>query len=175
MKKLTFLHLNLFVFLFFAVATAHAQNQPTFATLNPAKMKGVGTGSYAFNASPTEACLDHFHSAFPDATKVMWYTDNKGLPYVVFTRQGKADRVFFDRKGRICYSMSYYSEEMLPTQILQLVKNTYYDKSIFGVTEIFYNNATTYVIVLEDKTSWLEIKIADDEIKEQKAMMKVRS
>jgi hypothetical protein len=55
---------------------------------------------------------------------------------------------------------------------LMKVKENYFGKSIFGVTEVNYAGKTAYLIILEDKTSWLHIKIIDDEMIVEKVNVK---
>ena len=123
-------------------------------------------------ASPSERVLNTFNKMFKNATKVFWTAENKGHPMVYFETPGKKHRAGFDKKGNLVYTISYYQEEQLPQPILLRVKETYFGKSIFCVTEVNYDGKTAYLIILEDKTSWLHIKIVGDEMVEEKVLIK---
>jgi hypothetical protein len=82
--------------------------------------------------------------------------------------------VYFDKKGRISYSISYYKKEMLPFAILQLMNDKYPGKSIFGATEINNNAGTTYVLVLEGNTTWVDVTIAGNQVQDEQEWHKSR-
>jgi hypothetical protein len=91
---------------------------------------------------------------------------------VYFERNGKVVRAAFNTKGQFLYSISTYGEELLPKDVLLKVKEAYYGKNIFGVTEVSALGKFAYLIILEDKTSWLHIKVVDDEMVEEKVLLK---
>jgi len=115
--------------------------------------------------------LDNFSRMFKDASNVMWSKD-KHVDRVYFESKGKVTRAAFNQKGQFLYSITSYGEEYLPKDILMMVKDTYFGKSIFGVSEVNALGKTAYIIILEDKTSWLHIKVLDNEISEEKVLLK---
>jgi hypothetical protein len=115
--------------------------------------------------------LDNFSRMFKDASNVIWSKD-KHVDRVYFESKGKVTRAAFNQKGQFLYSITSYGEEYLPKDILMMVKDTYYGKSIFGVSEVNALGKTAYIIILEDKTSWLHIKVLDNEISEEKVLLK---
>jgi hypothetical protein len=115
--------------------------------------------------------LDNFSRMFKDASNVIWSKD-KHADRVYFESKGKVTRAAFNQKGQFLYSITSYGEEYLPKDILMMVKDTYYGKSIFGVSEVNALGKTAYIIILEDKTSWLHIKVLDNEISEEKVLLK---
>lgn len=171
MRKIPFLKPVLFTFLLFSAFTIQAQTQYAVASLSPSKELPIEIGGNAANAGLKRTPVTTFQSAFPDATEVSWSNTN-GISYVFFKTPNKMNRVFFNKKGKISYTISYYSKELLPTSILKQVKNIYSDKTIFGVTEIGCDNQTAYQIVLEDETSWTNITIVDNEIQDEQVWVK---
>jgi|1185.fasta_scaffold657921_1 hypothetical protein len=115
--------------------------------------------------------LDNFSRMFKDASNVIWSKD-KHVDRVYFESKGKVTRAAFNQKGQFLYSITSYGEEYLPKDILMMVKDTYFGKSIFGVSEVNALGKTAYIIILEDKTSWLHIKVLDNEISEEKVLLK---
>jgi hypothetical protein len=115
--------------------------------------------------------MNNFSRMFRDASNVIWSKD-KHVDRAYFQANGKTTRAAFNEKGQFLYSITTYGEEFLPKDILMMVKDTYYGKSIFGVSEVNALGKTAYIIILEDKTSWLHIKVLDNEISEEKVLLK---
>ena|SRR5438874_959581 len=114
---------------------------------------------------------ENFSKMFSDATNIKWTSDGR-VERVYFEGKGKATRAAFNKKGQFLYSVTTYKEELLPQDVLLMVKQTYYGKGIFGVTEVNALGKTAYLIILEDKTSWLHIKVLDGEMTEEKVLLK---
>jgi len=117
--------------------------------------------------------ISNFDRMFADASNVIW-SKEKNLNRVYFESKGKVTRATFNQKGQFLYSISTYSEQLLPKDVLLMVKETYYGKSIFGVTEVKALDKTAYIVILEDKTSWLHIKVLDGEMTEEKVYLKAQ-
>ena len=116
--------------------------------------------------------MNSFNKMYSDASNVIWTKDKNKIDRVYFETKGKATRAAFNQKGQFLYSITTYSEEMLPQDVLMQVKQAYYGRSIFGVTEVSALNKTAYLIILEDKTTWLHVKVLDGEIFEEKLLIK---
>ena len=160
-------------FLCTAIA-ANAQTEASFASINSPNKKLIKIGTDAPEAVSKGKALTAFQSDFPQATEATWYNNANDASYVVFNTQGKTNRAMFNKKGRMLYRISYYYKEMLPASVVKKVNDTYRDKTIFGITEINYNNDTVYVLVLEDKTHWTNITIAGDNITDEKIWTKTK-
>ena len=109
---------------------------------------------------------------YSDASNVSWTKAKGKIDRVYFETRGKATRAAFNQKGQFLYSITTYSEEFLPQDILFMVKTSYYGRRIFGVTEVSAMDKTAYLIILEDKTTWLHVKVLDGEISEEKLLLK---
>ena len=116
--------------------------------------------------------VETFKKIFGNASNVIWSKIDRNHDRAYFNNNGITVRAGFDKKGKLMYTLKYYAEEHLPQDILLTVKKTYYGKSIFGVVEVSVDGKTAYMINLEDKTSWLRIKVLDDEITEEQLMLK---
>ena len=116
--------------------------------------------------------MENFNRMFAGATRVSWAKDKNNLDWVYCETKGKSHRAAFNKKGQLLYSITTYREDMLPSDVLLMVKNIYYSKQIFGVTEVNVLDKTAYVIILEDATSWLHIKVLDGEITEENMYLK---
>jgi hypothetical protein len=101
-----------------------------------------------------------FINRYWNATEANWVTYPGG--YVVyFTRNGISHRAYYSRTGEEECTILQYGEKDMPADIRHMVKSEYYDYSIFLVSEVTTKGKTRYVINLEDRTSFKEIKIDD--------------
>ncbi len=172
MKKISFFRVVPLAFLIAGSAVAFSQAGNEIAALGISGKPEAYGRAIRIVTGPAEKALGIFHAMFGNARNVFWTTEGKGLLVVYFETEGKKNRAGFDKKGNLDYTISYYREDQLPKPILLKVKQTYFGKSIFGVTEVNYLGVTAYVIILEDKTSWLHIKIIGDEMVEEKVFLK---
>jgi hypothetical protein len=75
--------------------------------------------------------------------------------------------VFYDNKGRWVYTIKWYGEKDLPRSVRTLVKRTWYDHTITQVDEVLQGNApVVYIVHMEDATSWINVRICEQEITE---------
>ena len=116
--------------------------------------------------------MNSFNKMYSDVSNVIWTKDKNKIDRVYFESKGKVTRSAFNQKGQFLYSITTYGEQLLPQDILFQVKQAYYGRSIFTVTEVTALNKTAYLIILEDKTTWLHVKVLDGEIFEEKLMLK---
>jgi hypothetical protein len=172
MKKISLLKSLLFASLLITAIAAAAQTEISFASLNSSKRTVMEIETVAPVTGLKEIALVNFHFSFPDATEVTWYNMDKGQLYVAFNTAGKQNRAMYNKKGKMFYKISYYSKEMLPASVLKTVKDNYCGKSIFGITEMSYNQQTVYELVLQDDTSWTNIKISGNQIIDEKVWKK---
>ena len=164
MKKFTVV----FVLSFLVLGVASAQNSTPFRV-----DAGKFSEEYAGEKSGISSkVMNNFNKMFSDASNVMWSRDKHNIDRVYFERIGKVTRAAFNKKGQFLYSITTYTEEFLPQAVLLLVKQSYYGKSIFGVTEVSVLEKTAYLIILEDRTSWLHIKVLDAEISVERVLLK---
>jgi len=87
--------------------------------------------------------------------------------YVRFSLNDVDCMVFYDKRGNRLYTIRNYDETKMPTDIRHIVKSTYYDYDIRLVQEIENSLRTiTYIIHLEGKTQWINVRIHDGEMDE---------
>lgn len=172
MKKISLLQSLLFASLLGIAIAGTAQTGASFASLNSSKKPAMEIETVEPVSGLNETARVNFHSTFPDATEVTWYNMAKGQFYVAFNTAGKKNRAMYSKKGKMLYKISYYLKEMLPASVLQKMKDNYCGKSIFGITEISYNHETVYELVLQDDTSWTDIKISGNQIIDEKVWKK---
>jgi hypothetical protein len=74
--------------------------------------------------------------------------------------------VSYTRNGNWTYTIREYSEKQLPREVRHLIRSTYYDYAITGVSEVEQYNIAgiVYITYLEDETSFLSIMVHEGEI-----------
>ena len=107
---------------------------------------------------PNEKVLKSFESIFSNPQEVKWF-DHPDSYEVSFVQSGIRANVKFDIEGNFMGSTRYYKEQHLPTSILCKLKKKYTDKTVFGVTEVTTSEEINYYVKLEDKKSWITVKI----------------
>jgi len=104
-----------------------------------------------------------FKLNFKKATDVKWIHHDKGES-VYFTNDGIKMRSSYNSKGRKEYTLKYYDESKMPSELRQRVRSNYYDYSIVIVTEVLRNNQTYYLVKMENEKEYLTLKINEDEM-----------
>lgn len=75
--------------------------------------------------------------------------------------------IAYNKKGNWVHAIRFYHETELSSDIRHIVKSTYYDYNIILIQEIEKpRNNLTYIIHLEGKTDWINLKINDEEMEE---------
>lgn len=167
MKKISILLVSAFLI---SGMVTNAQNSVPFK-VNAGKFdEEINAGE---KASINAKVISNFDKMFAGANNVIW-SKEKNLNRVYFESKSKTTRATFNQKGQLLYSISTYEEQLLPTDVLLMIKNTYYGKNIFGVTEVKALDKTAYIVILEDKTSWLHVKVLDGEMTEEKVYLKAQ-
>ncbi|MEP6747850.1 MAG: hypothetical protein ABJB86_08990 [Bacteroidota bacterium] len=100
------------------------------------------------------------------AENVHWYKVSDGI-MAYFTKSGIKTKTGYDVKGNWLYTMRSYEETMLPKEVRAQVKSVYYDYAITWVNEIIEGRQTIYVVHLQDKTSYKNIRVCEGEEMEE--------
>jgi hypothetical protein len=115
------------------------------------------------NASNTKA-LRAFKKENPNVTKESWYAHNDGGYRVKFLKDGLYQMSDYSAKGNWLRTISTYGENRLPRNIREKVKSQYFDYNIFLVQEITMHNSKIYLVSIEDKKSWMTLRVTEDEM-----------
>lgn len=107
--------------------------------------------------------LRDFMSSYKNPTDVRWTLLEDGSR-VHFYSDGIQTRIFYNNRGGREIMIRYYSEDKLPSPIRHVVKSSYYDFSIFYVTEVSKGDKIVYLVKIEDKTWCKTLMIADGEM-----------
>jgi hypothetical protein len=113
--------------------------------------------------------------------KTTWqYVDNESWYKVPdgyrarFTQDGVLYLITYNKRGNWLNTMRQYDETKLDREVRSEVKSVYYDYSIILVEEIeLPMKPLTYIIHMEDKTSFLNIRICNREMEEMTGINKL--
>ena len=94
-----------------------------------------------------------FTREYADVQQVKWTKAANGYNVASFTKDGVHTWVFYAKKGEYLGRGSYYTEEKLPADIRRRVKGTYYDFSIYHITEVYWNDKLIYLVSIKDETA----------------------
>ena len=116
-------------------------------------------GSYVADTKTIHAkAIKDFEGRFNHINNAMWFADQDGYE-AYFMKEGFGNRTFYDKKGHWKYSLIFYNEFKLPTDLRVLIKSTYLDMDIKQVEEVQYPDGIAYIVVLQDKSSIKVLKI----------------
>lgn len=128
--------------------------------LEKADLASGGTGAYV-KAKVMRSFLQLFH----DAAGVKWSLDN-GRYFVSFTQAGKMCKASFDGQGGLVFSLRYSGENDLPYDVRRLIKSTYIDFTIRGVTEVDTDDLKAWVVNLTDSDNLIVVSVVDGSLNE---------
>ena len=117
----------------------------------------------AGNDAISPKALKDFSKTYKNATSESWEKIKDGCA-TRFILNDVMNSIYYNTKGRWAGSVKGYSEDKMPHDIRNIVKQEYYDYSIIYVEEvetIGSNGIPTYVIHLEDKNNIKLVRIGD--------------
>jgi hypothetical protein len=114
---------------------------------------------FAATAAPTpnERVLKAFNETFSTAVNVTWeeFDHNSQANFKLNDIKIKA---LYDGEGNLVETIRYYTEEILPPNIVAKLKKRYAGKEIYSVTEVSSENELSYYISLKDQKNWYIVK-----------------
>jgi hypothetical protein len=104
-----------------------------------------------------------FGRQYKNVSDAEWFKLKEGF-VVHFTNDGIKSRAFYTKNGHYEGLIRSYFEDELPREIRHLVRRSYYDFSIRHVYEVSFEGMTSYLVKMEDKTSWKAVRVIDGRI-----------
>jgi hypothetical protein len=174
MKKIISLPV-IFSFFFFAVllnradAQALAKNSDIVKSeslsgamkLTDNSMNEIAEITYA-NEVNQKATRD-FKKTFKEVNNEKWYSIKNGF-LAEFNLTTSKNRVVYDKKGNWKYTVIYYDEKNLPTEIRAIVKPVYYDYTISRVEEVHANDQIIYIVHVQNDASLKTLRVCEGEM-----------
>lgn len=124
------------------------------------------------NISPK--AVKNFTRSYKDVTTETWIQTKTGFA-ARFVDDGIKHTILYDTKGNWIGLVKNYTEDKLPKDVRSIVRSKYFDFSIFYVDEVESvdsNGIPTYVVHIEDKTSFKLIRVYDGQMETWKEYLK---
>jgi len=142
MKKILFIGFSIGIVVFAFVSNTHAQQSTNAFAFNPGKSVTVKLFTTNFNSLKdfpvseirTKA-IRHFTKSFKQAESVRWYNVKDGV-MVYFTEKGINTRTGYDKKGNWLYTIERHGAASLLKNVMDIVKDSYYDYFISGMEKV---------------------------------------
>ena len=175
MKKLFFLLTPACALCLMHVA-AHAQFEDKDQDLENVKAfqkaAALPNNMATFRDIPIKA-VRSFKTTWQHVDNESWYKVPDGYR-ARFTQDGALYLITYNKRGNWLNTMRQYDETMLDREVRSEVKTVYYDYSIMLVEEIdLPMKPLTYIIHMEDKTTFLNIRICNREMEEMTLINKL--
>jgi hypothetical protein len=123
------------------------------------------SGNIISNENISKKVLIHFNKKFINATNIKWeQLDDNFL--ATFVRGETTTKSLFDKKGKIIYTINYFSETQLPVSIKGIVTNKYRDYKITSVAKITEDNRQIWIVKLAGKTNFVATQVENGEMEE---------
>ena len=154
-------------FTLLALATVHAQS--------PSEADAVATTADQFAVRPDAVykktapysinikAVRNLYDRYGDTNNETWYTTDYGFR-AKFRQDGISFMADFGKRGEWLNTIKTYDETKLPKDVRRKVRQEYYDYHIFLVQEFNRSNETTYLVKVEDASTWKTLKVTDDEM-----------
>ena len=127
------------------------------------KAASLANNMATFRNIPIKA-VRSFKTAWQYVDNESWYEVPDGYR-ARFTQDGVLYLVTYNKKGKWMHTMRQYDETRLDREVRREVKTVYYDYNIMLVEEIeLPMKPLTYIIHMEDSTSFLNIRICNGEM-----------
>lgn len=118
-------------------------------------------------ASPTTGinsrAMRDFKKNFPTVEGATWSSIKDGW-VASFVQQDIRSTVVYNEHGDWQFTINYYGEHHLPSEVRAAVKSTYFDCSISGVEEVHVQDKTVYLVHLQDEKTWKKVRVYEGEM-----------
>lgn len=98
---------------------------------------------------------------FPKAQGMVWRVHDS-MYHVSFAVEGIKTRAVYSADGIFSYGIAYYAASQVPASFTSPILQRYHGWQIHHATEVITGNGSVFDVVLENKTSFLTIQLADD-------------
>jgi len=123
--------------------------------------------------SVSPKALKDFSKTCKTASDCRWYSCGKEGVIVFYQAGDKKGRRFYDRKGNYVYNILSYGETLLPPDVKDIVKRTYYqDYKINWVEEVEADYKTFFIVHIANDKMIKNVSVYDGEINEVLSMNK---
>jgi len=149
----------------FALTTGHTQTPPEN---EPPPLTAGNTAYYApHNTTPTHGievrAVRNFYNTYGDNSNESWYATNYGFR-AKFKQNGVTFIADYNKKGSWIGTIKTYTQDKLPKEIRERVRQTYYDHQITLVQEVNQNKQVIYLVSIAENDSWMVLRLEGDDM-----------
>jgi hypothetical protein len=110
-----------------------------------------------------QKAMRDFKQTFKDINNEKWYSIKNGY-LAEFSSNASKNRVVYDKKGNWKFTVSYYEEKNLPTEIRAIVKPVYYDYTISRIEEVHTNDKIIYLVHVQNDSRLKTLRVCEGEM-----------
>ena len=107
--------------------------------------------------------LKNFLDEYKEFDSVRWYQSDMGS-VASFIWDEVQVLTYYDKYGNRFEKRKIYKENRLPIEVRNLVKRRYYDYEIIGVVELVKPKQSIYMVTMEDRNRYVQVKVIDMEM-----------
>jgi hypothetical protein len=126
---------------------------------NPGSQKSNESSVFAID----QKAMRDFRKAYKDIHDEKWYVLTNGFA-AEFLKNDIKNEIVYDKSGKWVFSILYYGENGLDSEIREIVKKIYYDYTITLVEEIHVPEKIVYLVHMEGKETWKNVRVTDGEM-----------
>lgn len=116
-------------------------------------------------AEVNEKVLKNFNKQFRDADNVKWEQEDDNY-MAKFIRNEITTNSLFDTKGRLIYTINFFSEKKLPANSKKMLSNKYDQYHITSAAQVLIDNRNIWIVKLAGKTNFIALRVEDGEMSE---------
>ena len=110
--------------------------------------------------------LARFNKQFLNISDVNWSVEPQGSWHVTFTKDGDFNFISFNKKGGIIYQANYLPEKKLPSDLKQLVTDSYTEYQITGAIKIQKDDRTIWFVNLTSLNHIVQLRVIDGQMEQ---------
>jgi hypothetical protein len=170
MKTTIIPRLSIFLFFILTLSNAFAQKEFAFASSHDSYLKTnpAGTSSLekiAANEKVTRKIQKYFSKNFINSNDIRW--EGVGENILATTVSDEiTTKTLFNENGHFIYTIDYASEKILPSYIKTMIMKTYKKYEIISVAKILEANRKVWVIMLDGKNDFANVRVEDGQMGE---------
>jgi hypothetical protein len=170
MKTTIIPRLSIFLFFILTLSNAFAQKEFAFSSTHDSYLKTNPSGTsslekIAANEKVTRKIQKYFSKNFINSNDIRW--EGVGENILATTVSDEiTTKTLFNENGHFIYTIDYASEKILPSYIKTMVMKTYKKYEIISVAKILEANRKVWVIMLDGKNDFANVRVEDGQMGE---------
>jgi hypothetical protein len=170
MKTTIIPRLSIFLFFILTLSNAFAQKEFAFASSHDSYLKTNPAGTFslekiAANEKVTRKIQKYFSKNFINSNDIRWEAVGENLLATTVSNE-ITTKTLFNENGHFIYTIDYASEKILPSYIKTMIMKTYKKYEIISVAKILEANRKVWVIMLDGKNDFANVRVEDGQMGE---------